>query len=62
MWTKHLAKLYSKVIAILLQIPTFMYYNKLTIKVVSKPLLGLTILSQAFIHIPNTGPYRYDTI
>ena len=39
-----------------------MYYNKLTIKVVSKPLLGLTTLSQVFIHILNTGPYGYDII
>jgi len=35
-------------------VPAFMHHNKLTIKVVSKLLLGLTILSQALIHTPNT--------
>jgi len=32
--------------------PTFMHHNKLTVKVVSKLLLGLTTLSQALIHTP----------
>jgi len=31
---------------------TFTHYNKLAIKVVSKPLLGLTTLNQALIHNP----------
>jgi len=39
-----------------------MYHNKLTIKVVSKPLLGLIILNQALIRISNTKPYEYDMI
>jgi len=39
-----------------------MHYNKPTIKVVNKLLLGLTILNQAFIYIFNTEPYKYDMI
>jgi len=33
-------------------VSTFTHCNKLTIKVVSKLLLGLTILNQALIHTP----------
>jgi len=31
---------------------TFTYHNKLTSRIVSKPLMGLTILNQALIHTP----------
>jgi len=31
---------------------TFTHYNKLTSRIVSKPLMGLTILNQALIHTP----------
>jgi len=31
---------------------TFIYHNKLTSRIVSKPLMGLTILNQALIRTP----------
>jgi len=31
---------------------TFTHHNKLTSKIVSKPLMGLTTLNQALIHTP----------
>jgi len=31
---------------------TFTYCNKLTIRIVSKPLIGLTTLNQVLIHTP----------
>ena len=33
-------------------ISTFTYHNKLTSRIVSKPLMGLTTLNQALIHTP----------
>jgi len=33
-------------------VSTFTYYNKLTSRIVSKPLMDLTILNQALIHTP----------
>jgi len=37
------------------KVSTFTYYNKLTSRIVSKPLMGLIILNQVLIHtlIPN---------
>ena len=34
------------------KVSTFTHYNKLTSRIVSKPLMGLTILNQALIHTP----------
>jgi len=34
------------------EMSTFTHYNKLTSKIVSKPLIGLTTLNQALIHTP----------
>jgi len=34
------------------KVSTFTYYNKLTSRIVSKPLMGLTILNQALIRTP----------
>ena len=34
------------------KVSTFTYYNKLTSRIVSKPLIGLTILNQALICTP----------
>ena len=31
---------------------TFTHHNKLTSRIVSKPLIGLTILNQVLIHTP----------
>jgi len=34
------------------KVSTFTYHNKLTSRIVSKPLMGLTTLNQALIHTP----------
>jgi len=42
------------------KISTFMYHNKLTSRIVSKPLIGFTILNQALIH--TSTPYLMGMI
>ena len=44
------------------KVSTFTHCNKLTSRIVSKLLIGLTILNQAFICTPYTKPYGCDTI
>ena len=34
------------------KVSTFTHHNKLTSRIVSKPLMGLTTLNQALIHTP----------
>ena len=34
------------------KVSTFTYHNKLTSRIVSKPLIGLTTLNQALIYTP----------
>jgi len=34
------------------KVSIFTYHNKLTSRIVSKPLMGLTTFNQALIHIP----------
>ena len=44
------------------KVSTFTHCNKLTSRIVSKLLIGLTILNQALICTPYTKPYGCDTI